>query len=76
MKRRLAHNMSLQLRNTYCFTDRNFIEGGCEAHRPFTFFAAAAVLTNLGRGRGFAENLNSEILEMAPKLGAADLHDH
>lgn len=61
--------MPLQLRKTFTFTERTFIEGGKAAPKPLSFFAAAAVLTNPWAGRGFVEDLKPEINDIAPQLG-------
>ena len=43
--------------------------GGKAAAKPLQLFAAAAVLRNPWAGRGFVEDLQPEIREIAPQLG-------
>ena len=46
------------------------VDGGRAAETPMRLFAVAAVLHNPWAGRGYVEDLTSEIHEIAPVLGA------
>jgi hypothetical protein len=59
----------LELRKTVSFNETTLIEGGKAAPKPLRLFAVAAVLRNPWHGRGFVEDLNPEIRDIAPKLG-------
>ncbi|OYU18786.1 MAG: peptide synthetase [Rhodobacteraceae bacterium PARR1] len=58
------------IRKTLLNIETTLIEGGRTAARPLTFISAAAVVKNPWAGRGFVEDLNPEIHDVAPELGA------
>ncbi|HVY98100.1 MAG TPA: amino acid synthesis family protein [Dongiaceae bacterium] len=60
----------LELRKTVSFNETTLIEGGKAAPKPLRMLTVAAVLRNPWHGRGFVEDLNPEIRDIAPKLGA------
>ncbi len=60
----------LKLRKVVNYDEKVLIEGGKEAPRPLHLFGAAAVLANPWAGRGFVEDLQPEIMAIAPVLGA------
>lgn len=59
----------LELRKVVTFTEETRIEGGKVAAKPLQLFAAAAILRNPWAERGFVEDLQPEIREIAPLLG-------
>jgi len=61
--------MSFDLRKVVTYTEDTYIEGGKVAAQPLRLFAAAAVLRNPWAGRGFVEDLQPAIREIAPQLG-------
>ena len=62
--------MPIELRKTLLHVETTFIEGGRAAPVPLRLVAALAVLRNPWAGRGFVEDLQPEIREIAPILGA------
>ena len=60
--------MTFDLRKLVTYTEETRIEGGKAAAKPLQLFAAAAVLRNPWAGRGFVEDLQPEIREIAPQL--------
>lgn len=60
----------LKLRKVVNYDEKVLIEGGKEAPRPLHLLGAAAVLANPWAGRGFVEDLQPEIMAIAPVLGA------
>ena len=62
--------MPIELRKTLLHVETTFIEGGRAAAVPLRLVAALAVLRNPWAGRGFVEDLQPEIREIAPILGA------
>jgi hypothetical protein len=52
-------------------TEEVLIEGGRAVPSPYRTSVVAAVLRNPWHGRGFVEDLQPEILTIAPELGAA-----
>ena len=62
--------MPIELRKTLLHVETTFIEGGRAAPVPMRLVAALAVLRNPWAGRGFVEDLQPEIREIAPILGA------
>jgi hypothetical protein len=61
--------MALKLRKIVRYVDETYIEGGKQADRPWTMAGVAAVIENPWAGRGFVEDLRSDILTLAPPLG-------
>jgi Amino acid synthesis len=61
--------MGLIIRKTATFAEAIFIEGGKVAAAPTKMAAAAAVIANPWAGRGFIDDLQPEILRLAPALG-------
>jgi hypothetical protein len=61
--------MGLIIRKTASLAENILIEGGKLAATPVKMAAAAAVIANPWTGRGFVEDLRSEILTLAPALG-------
>ena len=61
--------MELKLRKFVKFVDKTFIEGGKKAKEPVLLLPAAAAIQNPWAGKGYVENINPEILDLAPKLG-------
>ena len=59
----------MQIRKIVRYTDETLVEGGKEAERPWVMAAVAAVIPNPWAGRGFVEDLRTDILEIAPPLG-------
>ncbi len=62
--------MAAEIRKTLLHVETTLIEGGKAAPRPLKLIAAAAVVKNPWAGRGFVENLKTEIHDVAPELGA------
>ena len=61
--------MDLKLRKFAKFVDKTFIEGKKKAKEPVLLVSVAAVIENPWAGRGFVEDLKTEILDLAPQLG-------
>ena len=61
--------MPIELRKTLLNVETTFIEGGRDAVVPLRLIAALAVVRNPWAGRGFVEDLQPEIREIAPVLG-------
>jgi len=61
--------MDAQIRKLVKFVEEVHIEGGKEANPPWTMMAVAAVVANPWAGRGFVEDLRTDILQIAPPLG-------
>ena len=61
--------MDLKLRKFAKFVDKTFIEGGKKAKEPVLLVSVAAVIENPWAGKGFVEDLKTEILDLAPQLG-------
>ena len=61
--------MDINLRKFTKFIDKTFIEGGKKAKEPVLLVSVAAVIKNPWINKGFVEDLNPEILSLAPKLG-------
>lgn len=61
--------MPIELRKTLLNVETTFIEGGRGAAVPLRLIAALAVVRNPWAGRGFVEDLQPEIREIAPVLG-------
>ncbi len=61
--------MPIELRKTLLNVETTFIEGGRGAAVPLRLIAALAVVRNPWAGRGFVEDLQPEIHEIAPVLG-------
>ena len=61
--------MDVKLRKFLKFLDKTYIEGGKKAKTPVLLVSVAAVIKNPWIERGFVEDLNPEILALAPKLG-------
>ena len=62
--------MTAQIRKTLLHVETTYVEGGREAPKPLTLYAALAVVKNPWHGRGFVEDLKPEIRALAPELGA------
>jgi hypothetical protein len=65
----LSHRARMQIRKIVRYTDETLVEGGKEAERPWVMAAVAAVIPNPWAGRGFVEDLRTDILKIAPPLG-------
>ncbi len=61
--------MPIELRKTMLHVETTFIEGCRRAAVPLRLIAALAVVRNPWAGRGFVEDLQPEIHEVAPVLG-------
>jgi len=61
--------MPLKIRKIVRYIDETYIEGNKEAARPWVMAGVAAVITNPWAGKGFVDDLRSEILTQAPALG-------
>ncbi len=61
--------MTADVRKTMLFVENTLVEGGKPAPRPLRMVAAVAVLPNPWVGRGFVEDLQPDILRLAPVLG-------
>ncbi|WP_292138810.1 amino acid synthesis family protein, partial [Mesorhizobium sp.] len=59
----------MELRKVSTFIEEVHIEGGKAGARPVTSIVVAAVLRNPWAGRGFVEDLQPEIVAIAPRLG-------
>jgi hypothetical protein len=59
----------MELRKICTFIEEVHLEGGKAASRPITSIVLAAIIKNPWSGRGFVENLRTEIIDIAPKLG-------
>ena len=57
--------MDLKLRKFAKFVDKTFIEGGKVANEPVLLVAVAAVIKNPWSEKGFVEDLNPSILDLA-----------
>lgn len=57
------------IRKTLLHVETTLIEGGRQAPTPLRLIAAMAVVKNPWAGRGFVEDLKTEIHEVAPVLG-------
>ena len=62
--------VNLGVRKYATFIEETLIEGGKPAERPIRMVVVAAILKNPWAGRGFVEDLQPEILRLAPGLGA------
>ena len=62
--------MPAVIRKTLLHVEETLIEGGKAAPVPLKMIAAVAVIQNPWAGRGFVEDLRSEITDCAPGLGA------
>ncbi|MFI7704084.1 amino acid synthesis family protein [Nonomuraea sp. NPDC049480] len=63
--------MSLRIRKIVTFMEDLEVELGRPVNGPVRRAAAAAVLTNPWAGRGYAPDLQPEVLQLAPKLATA-----
>lgn len=61
--------MSNDIRKVLTFIEDTIVEGGRAAPTPLRMVATAAVLRNPWVGNGFVEDLEPEILRLAPILG-------
>ena len=61
--------MSLEVRKIVRYVETTLIEGGKPAARPWIMAAVAAVVKNPWAGKGFVEDLRTDILKLAPPLG-------
>jgi hypothetical protein len=61
--------MSLEIRKIVRYVDKTFIEGGKTADKPWIMAGVAAVIKNPWAGKGFVEDLRTDILALAPPLG-------
>lgn len=61
--------MTLQIRKMVRYVDETYIEGGKAADRPWIMVGVAMVILNPWAGRGFVEDLRTDILKLAPPLG-------
>lgn len=61
--------MNLQIRKFVTYAEDLLIDGGRISDRPLRLVAVAAVMTNPWAGRGFVEDLQSDIAVLAPSLG-------
>lgn len=61
--------MSLEIRKIVRYVENTLIEGGKAAERPWIMAAVAAVVKNPWAGKGFVEDLRTDILRLAPPLG-------
>jgi|TARA_B110000211_G_scaffold233977_1_gene301873 hypothetical protein len=62
--------MSLGVRKFAVFVEETLVECGRAADKPITSVVVAAVLSNPWAGRGFVEDLDPEIRNIASDLGA------
>jgi hypothetical protein len=60
--------MTLEIRKKALYVEDTLIEGGKVASKPLKMIAAAAVIRNPWAGKGFVEDLKTEILKIAPPL--------
>lgn len=61
--------MEIEIRKIATFVEETFIEGGKAAEQPIKMVVVAAILRNPWAGQGYVENLQPEILRLAPLLG-------
>ena len=61
--------MEYAIRKIVSYEESVFIEGGKRATTPIRLLGVAAVITNPWHGRGFVEDLTTEIRAHAPGLG-------
>ena len=61
--------MGPEIRKIVTHIDETLIEGGKAAATPWRMVAVAAVIANPWAGKGFVEDLKSDILRLAPPLG-------
>ena len=61
--------MTLKIRKMVRYVEETYIEGGKEADRPWIMAGVAAVFQNPWAGKGFVEDLRTDILALAPPLG-------
>ena len=61
--------MTLKIRKMVRYVEETYIEGGKEAERPWIMAGVAAVFQNPWAGKGFVEDLRTDILALAPPLG-------
>ena len=61
--------MKLQIRKLVHYVDETYIEGGKQAAQPWIMAGVAAVIANPWSGRGFVDDLRTDILSLAPLLG-------
>ncbi|MDA0219310.1 MAG: amino acid synthesis family protein [Proteobacteria bacterium] len=61
--------MSLSIRKIVTHIEETRIEGGKVAEPPQKMIAVAAVIANPWAGKGFVEDLRTDILALAPPLG-------
>jgi len=61
--------MSLEIRKIVRYVENTLIEGGKAAERPWVMAGVAAVVKNPWAGKGFVEDLRTDILKLAPPLG-------
>ena len=61
--------MCLEIRKIVRFVETTLIEGGKAAERPWVMAGVAAVFKNPWAGKGFVEDLRTDILRLAPPLG-------
>ncbi len=57
--------MSLEIRKIVRYVDKTFIEGGKAADKPWIMAGVAAVIKNPWAGKGFVEDLRTDILALA-----------
>ncbi|MSO92456.1 MAG: amino acid synthesis family protein [Rhodospirillales bacterium] len=60
--------MPLEIRKKVLYVEDTLIEGGKPASRPLKLIAVAAVIRNPWAGKGFVEDLRTDILAIAPPL--------
>jgi hypothetical protein len=61
--------MTVEIRKIVRYVEDTHVEGGKPGGSPVRMAAAAAVVRNPWAGRGFVEDLRSDILSVAPELG-------
>lgn len=61
--------MGLEIRKIVRYIEKTLIEGGKAADKPWIMAGVAAVIKNPWAGKGFVEDLRSDILALAPPLG-------
>lgn len=61
--------MNLKIRKIVRYVDETYIEGGKDVERPWVMAGVAAVMENPWAGKGFVEDLRTDILKIAPPLG-------
>lgn len=62
--------MEIEIRKISTFIEETLIEGGKAAEQPIKMVVVAAILRNPWAGQGYVEDLQPEILRLAPLLGA------